>query len=111
MSIARLNDYEEILTVINQYLEGGNISGEEAKKAFHPNATVNAEPAQVLFDVIDEAAPGKSVARADILDVVEDIACARIVMEICNGKNYIDFLHLLKTDDGWKIVSKVYTEF
>lgn len=111
MSITKLNDYEQILAVINQYVEGGNISGEMTKKAFHPNALVNAEPAQGLYDAIDQAGPGKSVARVDILDVAGDIACARVVMENWHGQNFVDFHQLMKTDDGWKIVSKIYQAY
>ena len=111
MSIARLNEYEEILAVINQYVEGGNISGEATKKAFHQNAIVNTEPAQGLFDAIDQAGPGNAVARVDILDVVGNIACARVVMENWHGQNFVDFHQLMKTDGGWKIVSKIYQAF
>ena len=41
---------------------------------------------------------------------VNDIACARVVMEGWHGMNFVDFHHLMKTEDGWKIVSKIYTQ-
>lgn len=37
-------------------------------------------------------------------------ACARVVMEGWHGMNFVDFHHLMKTEDGWKIVSKIYTQ-
>lgn len=111
MNITTLKDYEEIMAVLNQYVEGGNVSGEMTKKAFHSNAIVNAEPAQGLFDMIDKAGKGEATARVDILDVVGNIACARIVMENWHGHNFVDFHQLMKTDDGWKIVSKIYQAF
>ena len=52
---ATVKDYEEILNVINTYLEGGNKNSAAMKPPFHPNAIVNAGPAQALFDAVDEA--------------------------------------------------------
>lgn len=111
MKTVNLKEYQEILSVLNKYLEGGNEGSEIMKNAFHPNAIVNALPAQTLFDAVDEAGKTKSVARIDILDVVGDIACARVIMEDWHGMNFVDFHHLMKTEDGWKIVSKLYTQF
>lgn len=107
---ANVKDYEEILAVIKIYLEGGNKNGAAMKPAFHENATVNAQPAQTLFDAVDEAGETQAVGRVDILDVVNDIACARVVMEGWHGLNFVDFHHLMKTEAGWRIVSKIYTE-
>ena len=110
MSAISIKDYDEIMAVINQYFKGNNTSGEEIKKAFHPNATMNAQPIQTLFEAIDKLAPGEAVGRADILDVSGDIASVRCILENCYGKKYVDFLLLLKTGNEWKIVSKLYQE-
>jgi len=32
-------------------------------------------------------------------------------MEGWHGYNFLDFLLLMKTDDGWKIVNKIYTSY
>jgi len=80
------------------------------KLAFHANATVNAGPAQGLLDAVDQAGETQTIGRIDILDVVNDIACARVVMEGWHGSNFVDFHHLMKTEDGWKIVSKIFTQ-
>lgn len=111
MNMTSVKDYNDILEVIGKYLEGGNKSSSIMKPAFHPNAIVNAQPAQTLFTAVDEAGQTNSVARVDILDIVGDIACARVVMENWHGMNFVDFHHLMKTEDGWKIVSKIYTQF
>lgn len=105
-----VKDYQEIKKVIEIYLQGGNTSGEAAKPAFHPRAIINGQPIQTLFDGIDQAGPTNAVGHIDILDVVGDIACARVVMEGWHGQNFVDFHQLMKTDQGWKIVSKVYTQ-
>lgn len=107
---ASVKDYEEILAVLKTYLEGGNKNSAAMKPAFHANATVNAGPAQVLFDAVDQAGETQAIGRIDILDVVNDIACARVVMEGWHGSNFVDFHNLMKTEDGWKIVSKIYTQ-
>jgi len=106
-----VRDYEEILAVIEQYADGHKFGSDLMKKSFHRNAIINAEPIQVLYEAIDEAGVCEPVTRVDILDIACSIACARVTIEECYGKNYIDFLQLMKTDDGWKIVSKIYQEF
>ena len=104
-----LKDYEEIIKVVSLYTEGGNKSSEIMKPAFHKNATINGEPIQTLFDVIDEKGETNSRARIDVLDVINDIAVVRITMEGWHGQDFVD-LHLLhKGADGWKIVAKVFT--
>lgn len=107
---ASLQDYAEIMAVLTTYLEGGNVSGEAMKPAFHANAIVNAGPASALFEAVDKAGPGEAKGRIDILDVVNDIACARVVMENWHGLNFVDFHQLMKVDGRWQIVSKIYTE-
>ncbi len=111
MNITNLKEYNEILEVLNKYLEGGNKNSAIMKPAFHENAIVNAQPAHTLFKAVDEAGETNSVARVDILDIVGDIACARVVMENWHGMNFVDFHHLMKIEDSWKIVSKIYTQF
>ena len=111
MNTVNVKEYEEILAVLNKYLEGANKGSKIMKPAFRPNAIVNAQPVQALFDGADEAGETNSIARVDILDVVGDIACARVVMENWHGMNFVDFHNLMKTEDGWKIVSKIYTQF
>ncbi|GEK28256.1 nuclear transport factor 2 family protein [Furfurilactobacillus siliginis] len=108
MSEATVQDYADIIATLNVYVEGGNTSGAMTKQAFHPNATVNAEPAQGLYEAIDQAGKGDSIAKIDVLDVVGDVATARVTMENWHGENFVDFHLLMKGDDGWKIVAKVF---
>ncbi|MBO8415739.1 MAG: nuclear transport factor 2 family protein [Proteobacteria bacterium] len=110
MNAATLQDYAEIMQTLTIYLEGGNVSGEAMKPAFHANAIVNAGPASALFEGVDKAGPCDAKGRIDILDVVNDIACARVVLENWHGMNFVDFHQLMKIDGRWQIVSKIYTE-
>ena len=116
MDLAAVKDYEDIIAVLTEYGEGCNAGGEMAKKTFHPNALVNGEPAQKLFDAIDKAIAkngkkGESTVKIDILGVSGNLASARVLMIDLYGMNFIDFHHLMKTDSGWKIVSKIYHDF
>ena len=105
-----LKDYEEIMEAVNCYVEGGKKNSESMKPGFHKNATINGEPIQTLFDLVDKLGETDAKARVDILDVVNNIACVRITIEGWHNMNFVDFHLLMKGEDGWKIVSKIYTE-
>ena len=110
MKEINLQDYEEILRVVSMYTEGGNKNSSIMKPAFHEKAIMNGEPIQTLFDAVDNAGETNAKTRIDVLDVVNDIAVVRVVMEDWHGSNYVDFHQLMKTNEGWKIISKVFTE-
>lgn len=110
MKNVTIKDYEEIINAGKLYLEGCNSTSETMKPAFHENATINGEPIQTLFDGVDEAGPANCSGRIDVLDVANDIAVIRIVMEDYFGNDYIDFHMLKKEDDGWKILAKSFTD-
>lgn len=119
MSRATIKDYEEIMKVLNAYVQGG-VSGksEVMKPSFHKEATIygyvqgvglSGGSIQNLYNVVDEGGPAQNLkARIDILDIEGTIASARIVLENVYGATYTDFQHLLKIDGEWKIISKIY---
>ncbi len=49
-------------------------------------------------------------ARVDVLDVEETVAVARVIEDNWFGHDFTDYLNMLKTPDGWKIVAKVYNQ-
>ena len=113
-----ISDYEAIRHTIGLYLEGcAQGKSSIMKPAFHDGATMywteNGElkggPIQILFDVIDSA-PGAGDQAAVISSVVieKDIAQARVETDKQGGPRYSDMFNLIKTKDGWKIISKVY---
>lgn len=111
MSEARINDYNEIIKVAQLYSDGcakGNSN--LMKPAFHEVATINGAPIQALFDGIDQAgACDTANARIDVLDIVDNVAVIRIVLENYFGGNYVDFHSLMKDESGqWKIMAKVF---
>ena len=107
---ASIEDYNAVLKAVQIYLDGGNVSGDAQKPAFHEAATINGNPIQTLFDGVDELGPGEATGHIDVLDIVNDIACVRVTMENFHGADYVDFHLLMKTEEGWKIVAKVFTD-
>lgn len=113
-----ISDYQAICETIGLYLKGCS-TGKSAdmKPAFLPQATMywveNGElrggPIQILFDGIDSM-PGAGDQAAVISSVVieKNIAQARVETDKEGGPRYSDMFQLLKTKDGWKIMSKIY---
>lgn len=110
MSEATVKDYEKVVKTVQTYLEGGNVSGDAQRPAFLEGATINGAPIRTLFDLVDQLGPGEATGRIDVLGIEGDIACVRVVMENFHGADYIDFHVLMRTENGWKIAAKVYTE-
>ena len=110
MNNVTLKDYEDVIKAGELYLKGCNGTSEIMKPAFDKNATINGEPIQTLFDGVDEAGPADCKGRVDVLDIVNDIAVIRVVMENYFGNDYVDFHVLKKEKDGWKILAKAFTE-
>jgi len=110
MANASIRDYQDIIDCVRIYTEGGNVSGDAQRPAFLVGATINGDPIQTLFDTVDELGPGESTAQIDVLDVVNDIAAVRVTMENFHGADYVDLHVLKKTEDGWKIAAKVFTD-
>lgn len=118
MNYTEVSDYEAIRATIGLYLKGCS-TGKSAdmKPAFLPEATMywveNGElkggPIQILFDGID-AMPGAGDQAATISSIVieKNIAQARVETDKQGGPRYSDMFQLVKTAEGWRIISKIY---
>ncbi len=117
-SFDRVSDYDAILKTIEIYTHAAE-TGDSAlmKTAFADDAIMHGfigadfvgGPIQVLFDWAAENAGGKEMkARVASIDIIGTAAAARLEVENWVGFNFTDLFSLLKTDDGWKISSKVY---
>jgi hypothetical protein len=121
------DDRSDVENVIkSSYFNGAfnDLDTESMRKGFHPDfAIFSAKANEISRYPIDVWIKGieqrkqnpdfdKSQARMDCKIVSLDITagCAAAKIEISkNGKMvYTDYLSLLKFDDGWKIVAKVY---
>lgn len=115
-----VQDYNAIVAVLNQYNEGGKQAKSELMKpAFSDRATIfgldsdgnlSGGPIQGLFDTIDTAFHPSPEAKAAIVrvDIVGSAASARIDTDDISGFRFTDFFNLLKVNDRWTVVSKIY---
>ncbi|OJT94908.1 MAG: hypothetical protein BGN82_03105 [Alphaproteobacteria bacterium 65-7] len=110
MSIASTQEYNAVIDVLHKYLEGSNGNVELLKEAFHDNAIINGRPIQALYDAVVRKGQINSTSRVDYLDIVGNVASARTVIENWHGYNFVEYQHLVKDKNGWKITSKTYTE-
>lgn len=118
MSATKQDDYKEICAVIQHYIDGA-ISGQGAlmKPAFHEQATVYGYvgtdlfegPIQKLFDWNDANGPAKNLSFKIVnLDVVDTIGSVKIELWNWTGHRFTDIFNLLKIDNQWKVMNKVF---
>ena len=121
--------YSEVLDVIENYIEGcATLSAERIRSVFHTDAQLFGRFAgkTVVFPIeawIDRVTgnpqpaadakvtppPAKGPAwTVDSVDFDENIARAVVVSRFLDVR-YTDYMTLLQTDDGWKIVNKTFT--
>ena len=46
-----------------------------------------------------------------MLDIQNGVASAKVIIEDCHGISFVEFFHLIKTGEGWKISSKSGVEY
>jgi len=87
------------------------------EKAFHPTASMKwnekgkymeVNAVQALSDYLNSNDPVKTKARIVAINVVGDTANAQLELEY-ETFYFADFMHLMKINGEWKIVSKTYT--
>ena len=115
-----VQDYQAIVEVLNQYLDGcKQAKSSVMKPAFSEQATMfsvdgdgklTGGPIQGLFDGIDSAFRPSSEAQAAVVtvDIVGTAASARIDANDVSGFSFTDFFHLLKVEGKWTVVSKIF---
>ena len=113
-----IKDYEIIRQVLNAYVEGGKRGKSSIMKSgFHPQAMMYGHlegklfggPIQILFDFIDTNPPAQNL-RSEItkIDVVGQIAQAKVENYDWNGARYTDMFQLVKDGEEWKILVKEF---
>lgn len=120
MSRPLSKDYEEVLAVVNKYVESCRYCDAEiGKPAFHEHAVMNGyynEKDQLytnidtLWDMMEplDSAEKTYTAHTDVLDISGNIAVVRITMEGWHGQSYVDYHELIKTNGEWKIIAKIF---
>ena len=111
-------EYPAVAQAVNYYLEGGtNNDFDTLKKAFHETATMkfiaNGEEyrevnALEFFKKGMKPGPKQNrETRIVSVDIAGDAAFAKLEIEYPTF-TFVDYMHLLKVDGEWKIVSKIF---
>ena len=113
-----LSDYAAIAKLVQHYIDGARSGqGDVMKPAFHDEATIFgyvgedlfAGPIQRLFDWNDQNGPATELeAQMASIDVIDTVATVRLEIDNWTGHRFTDLFTLLKVEDGWKIINKVF---
>ena len=116
----RREDIAAVRAVMDDYVKGSSGDVELLRSIFHPNALMNGyfkgnlgigspEP---FFEIVAAMEPGNKNpdyhAEIESIDVIGEIATAKLVEVGFLGTNFIDVFHLIRVDGAWKIISKTY---
>ncbi len=114
---AQNGDLQLIENTINYYFDGMTTHNAESfEKAFHPNATMKwidkkyeeVNAVEALSSYVKANDPVKTKTSILAINISGDAANTQLELEY-DTFSYIDFMHLLKIDGTWKIVSKTYS--
>lgn len=114
----KVDDYDAITKTLQHYIDGARSGrGAEMKPAFHQDATLFgfvgpnlfAGPIQGLFEWTDQNGPAREIqSRIASIDSCGTIAVARVETDDWSGHRFTDLFTLLKLNDGWKVMNKVF---
>lgn len=114
---AQETDLQFIEKTLNYYLSGfKNNDAETLSKAFHPTATMKwSGESYKEVNAIEALTKGmngtpkkeKIITRVVSINATRNAASAQLEIEFPTF-TYIDFMHVLKIDGNWKIVSKIF---
>ncbi len=117
-AVTNVSENDAITKTIQHYIDGARSGkGDDMKPAFHKDATIFgyagadlfAGPIQLLFDWNDENGPATGLqARIARIDVADTVATVRLELDDWTGNRFTDLFTLLKVDDEWKIMNKVF---
>lgn len=103
---------------INHYFDGMiNHNSASIKKAFIPSASMKwiengayqeVNATEALSEYLNSSKPSKSIARITSISIKGDAANVGLEIEY-ETFTFVDYMHLLKINDEWLIVSKTYT--
>jgi len=114
---AQNTDLQSIENTINHYFNGMiKHDADSFKKAFHPTAMMRwnekdymeVNAVEALSQYVNTNAPAKTRTKIVSVNVIGDAANAVLELEY-EAFYFVDFMHLMKVDKEWKIVSKTYT--
>ena len=115
---AQTTDLQLIENTINHYFDGMiNHNAKSIEKAFIPSASMKwndkekymeVNAVEALSDYVNSNDPVKTRTNIVAINIVGDAANAQLELEY-ETFYFVDFMHLMKIEGEWKIVSKTYT--
>lgn len=113
-----VNEYQLVKETLNKYLEAGRKGKSDIMKpVFYKDAmmynadrgSINGGEIKALFDYVDHN-PAAPEIEAEIVsvEIVGNIAYARIESSNWHGARFSDMFLLLKDNGVWKILTKVF---
>jgi len=113
-----MTDEAQIRDALALYVQSGIEANSEIMKPMtHPDATmywaedgkITGGPIQELFDRIDGRPPSPDVTHEiHDLDISPTTATVRVELDNWGGKKFTDHLSFIKTDEGWKLMHKIF---
>ena len=113
-----VSEHDAIAKAVGHYIDGARSGrGDDMRPAFHKDATIFgyagadlfAGPIQQLFDWNDQNGPATELeARIASIDLAGTVATVRLELDNLAGHRYTDMFTLLKVDEEWKIMNKVF---
>ncbi|MET0571168.1 MAG: nuclear transport factor 2 family protein, partial [Pedobacter agri] len=114
-----VQDYEEVLEVVNGYVDGlksGNV--EQLGKTFHKDAVMYGHlkdglsegSIDNLYTYVEEFGAAENIkTRLDVLHKTSTTAIVRVEMESdAANEDFTDYHSLIKIDGQWKVVAKLF---
>ena len=114
---AQTTDLQLIEKTVMHYFDGMiNHNAESIEKAFHPTATMKwneekymeVNAVKALSDYVNSNDTVKTKTSIVAINIVGDVANAHLKLEY-ETFYFVDFMHLMKIEGAWKIISKTYT--
>ena len=110
--------YEAIITTLQHYIDGARTGdGACMRRAFLQEATIRGsyggQPVdsglQAFCELIEKGGPAPDLkAHVVAIDYCGAAATARLEAENWRGTRYTDFFTLVRSDNAWRIASKVF---
>ncbi|WP_299763842.1 nuclear transport factor 2 family protein [uncultured Dokdonia sp.] len=109
-------ELERVQTTLNYYLNGlVKNNYEQLKKAFRPNSSIKwidtqyheANAVDTLVERLESFSRKRINTEIISIDISGNAASARLEIQL-PAFTFIDYIHLLKIDSNWEIVSNIY---
>lgn len=104
-------EIEKVKETIQKYIDGANGDLKVLKEAYNEKALINGAPIEALFRSVEHYGETHATARIDYLDISGIAGVAKVIVEDWHGRDYVEYLQLLKENGRWTIISKAFDSY